>query len=153
MRARERAIRSRPWIACLKDQRGASALEFALVVSLLLLLVFGIVQFGMAWHTKQGLQAAAREGARIASLPGATLDEVATRAGESLSLIDAADVSCPSPDVGEYCVEITPSINVPCLDRSGEEVAVEVSSKVQIAIPLWESPELDLSGRGVYRCE
>lgn len=44
-------------------------MEFALVVIPLLLILFGIVGFGMTLWSYQGLQAAAREGARVASLP------------------------------------------------------------------------------------
>jgi Flp pilus assembly protein TadG len=43
--------------------------EFALVLVILMLLVVGIVEFGRVWNMYQILANAAREGARLASLP------------------------------------------------------------------------------------
>lgn len=48
--------------------RGVAVLEFALVVPVLLLLVFGITEFGRAWMTKNIMTQAAREGARYAAV-------------------------------------------------------------------------------------
>ena len=45
----------------LKDETGQNLIEFALVVPMLLLLVFGIAEFGRAWMTKSILTGAARE--------------------------------------------------------------------------------------------
>jgi Flp pilus assembly protein TadG len=49
-----------------RDDRGAAAVEFALVMPILLLLLFGIIEFARAWNVRQTLTDAAREGARIA---------------------------------------------------------------------------------------
>jgi hypothetical protein len=48
------------------DQRGAAALEFALVLPVLLVLVFGVFEFGLLWNASQVITDAAREGARRA---------------------------------------------------------------------------------------
>jgi hypothetical protein len=47
-----------------KENRGASMVEFAIVLPLLLLLVFGIIEFGLIVYNKQILTNACREGAR-----------------------------------------------------------------------------------------
>ncbi len=47
---------------------GTAAVEFALVVPLLLLLVFGIIDFGRAYQAKVELTHAAREGVRVWAL-------------------------------------------------------------------------------------
>jgi Flp pilus assembly protein TadG len=77
-----------------RDERGAAAVEFALVLPVIILLLFGIIEFGRAWNVKQVLTDAAREGARVAAvnngvLPAGDLDplvrttvaEAAQRAG------------------------------------------------------------------------
>jgi hypothetical protein len=48
-------------------ERGAAMVEFALVVVILMLLVFGIIEFSLAWNTKSQAQGAVRAGGRIAS--------------------------------------------------------------------------------------
>lgn len=45
--------------------RGQGLVEFALVVPLFLLLLFGMVEFGRAWMTKNIITGAAREAVRI----------------------------------------------------------------------------------------
>lgn len=50
--------------ARLRNDRGASAVEFALVSLLLFTLIFGIVQYGLYFWQLQGGAAAAREAAR-----------------------------------------------------------------------------------------
>ena len=48
--------------------RGAAAVEFALVVPLLILLIFGSIEFGLAVNARTMVGNAAREGVRMASL-------------------------------------------------------------------------------------
>lgn len=52
----------------LHDDGGASALEFALVAPILILLVMGIVEFGVLYQAQLALTHAAREGARLAAV-------------------------------------------------------------------------------------
>jgi Flp pilus assembly protein TadG len=60
-------------------QRGASVVEFAIIAPLLLSMLLGVIDFGVAYSENISLQAAAREGARqgitngdvIASVTGA----------------------------------------------------------------------------------
>jgi Flp pilus assembly protein TadG len=56
--------------------RGAVAVEFALLLPLLLLLLFGIVDFGRALNAQITITQAAREGARLEAL---NLPNVVTR--------------------------------------------------------------------------
>lgn len=76
------------------SERGAAAVEFALVVPLLLLLIFGIISYGMMLSFRQGLTQAASEGARAAAV---TLVE-ANRKSAAASAIDQVmssySVSC-----------------------------------------------------------
>ncbi|MGZ5213931.1 MAG: TadE family protein, partial [Actinomycetota bacterium] len=47
-----------------RDEDGAAAVEFAIVASLFFMLVFGIIDFGFAFHSWNNAANAAREGAR-----------------------------------------------------------------------------------------
>jgi Flp pilus assembly protein TadG len=53
-----------------RSERGAALIEMALTLPLLLLVTMGAVEFGRAYQHWQVLTNAAREGARIAVLPG-----------------------------------------------------------------------------------
>lgn len=51
-----------------RDDNGASAVEFALVLPLLVLLLFGIISYGVMLSFRQSLSQAAAEGARAAAV-------------------------------------------------------------------------------------
>jgi Flp pilus assembly protein TadG len=50
-------------------ERGSEMLEFAFVVTLLMLLLLGVVTFARAYNIYQSITRAAREGARVAAMP------------------------------------------------------------------------------------
>lgn len=52
----------------MNNQKGATAVEFALIFPLLVMILFGIFQFGIAYNNWIALTHAAREGARLASV-------------------------------------------------------------------------------------
>jgi Flp pilus assembly protein TadG len=127
-----------------RAERGAAAVEFAIILPVLVLIVFGIVQFSIQYNRQQGLHAAAREGARLASLPQTTQDEIGDRVTDALEGI-SFDTS-PT-------VSVSPSATQPCDQRSGETVVVTVQTTSDVDIPLWGSQTVDLTGRGEFRCE
>ena len=51
-----------------RGERGAAAVEFALVVPILLILVFGIIQYGVYFWSSQGASDIARSAARLSSV-------------------------------------------------------------------------------------
>jgi Flp pilus assembly protein TadG len=69
----------------LRSESGQALLETALVVPLLLIVSVGIFEFGRAYQTWQVLTNAAREGARIAVLPGTDDASVTSRVRTYLS--------------------------------------------------------------------
>jgi Flp pilus assembly protein TadG len=69
-----------------RSERGAALLEMALTLPLLLLVCVGILEFGRAYQTWQVLTNAAREGARIAVLPGMDDTAVRTRVREYMAI-------------------------------------------------------------------
>ena len=73
------------------SERGVALLEVALTLPILLLVAIGIFEFGRAYQTFQILTNAAREGARIAVLPGIDDDAVEERVQEYLAAGQLAD--------------------------------------------------------------
>ena len=79
-----------------RTDRGAAAVEFALVLPLLVMLIFGIVDFGRMLNAKITLTEAAREGARAASLIGRDAGVARAREAAEGYDIDKPDVrGCP----------------------------------------------------------
>ncbi len=82
------AVRSRRNTRRRPTERGAAAVEFALVFPLLILLVFGVVEFGAAWSQSTDVRHGAREAARLAAVDYNPLDE--TGADQINTIIAAA---------------------------------------------------------------
>jgi Flp pilus assembly protein TadG len=62
-----------------RSERGAELVEMAIVTPILLLLVFGIVDFGFLFQRYVVLTNAAVEGARVATMPGYTSADAEAR--------------------------------------------------------------------------
>lgn len=103
------------------NRRGQGLVEFALILPLFLLLLFGMVEFGRALMTKNILTGAAREAVRKAAVQpdSATAISVAqTRAQEVLNSagIYGATVSVSDNNVGtEPTVEVSVSYQFPII--------------------------------------
>lgn len=68
--------------ARLRSARGAELVEFALVMPLLLLMVAGLIDVGFMFSQYTVVTNAAREGARVAAVPGWVEDDVTARVNE-----------------------------------------------------------------------
>ena len=62
-----------------RHEAGSALIEFALALPVLLLVMCGIFDFGFLFQRYEVLTNAAREGARMAALPGYTEDQVKSR--------------------------------------------------------------------------
>ena len=62
-----------------RSEDGAELVEFALVLPMLLLVVLGIAEFGFMFQRYEVITNAAREGARVAVLPGYSTADVQNR--------------------------------------------------------------------------
>ena len=64
----------------IKDQKGGALIEFAIVLPVLVLLVIGIIEFGLLVYNKHIIANASREGVRAAIVVGVdSLDDAAIR--------------------------------------------------------------------------
>jgi Flp pilus assembly protein TadG len=88
--------------------RGAAAVEFALVVPLLITLIFGAIEFGLAVQARTMVANAAREGVRVASLGGTDADArlAVTTALVGITSAGPAVIttSCTVPTTLQSCV-------------------------------------------------
>ncbi|WP_029433861.1 TadE/TadG family type IV pilus assembly protein [Blastococcus sp. URHD0036] len=124
----------------IRDERGASAVEFALILPILLLLVLGIVEFGRGFQVSGTLSAAAREGVRVMALQN---DPAAARAA-ARSVASSLD-----PALTNAQITITPSS---CPTTPG---TTTVRMTITYDLPLmtgWFGTSVDLHGTGVMRC-
>lgn len=76
--------------ACRREEEGAELIEFVVVFPILMLILAGILDFGMMFRSYEVVTNAAREGARVAILPGYQEADVQLRVQEYL---DAAGLS------------------------------------------------------------
>lgn len=81
-------------------ERGQAVLELALVLPLLLVIVFGITEFGRAWMTMNVLTSAAREGCRLAVVTAPDESQVMARVEEicAAANITPTSVTVVGPD-------------------------------------------------------
>jgi Flp pilus assembly protein TadG len=68
-----------------RDSSGQALVEMALATPLLLVLLVGILELGQGWRASQAITHSAREGARLAIVPGTSQQEVTQRIHEVLS--------------------------------------------------------------------
>ncbi len=89
-----------------KSNKGNAVLELALVLPLLLLILFGITEFGRAIMTTNMLNSAAREGARLAAV---SLEADSLRVKDRVKeVLSAAAID---PDKVQVQVEYLPANN------------------------------------------
>ncbi|MBS4213279.1 MULTISPECIES: TadE/TadG family type IV pilus assembly protein [Neobacillus] len=92
----------------MKSEKGQSLVEFALVLPVLLLLLFGIVDFGRILHAYLTIDHAGREAARAASIGSANIEQVAVENAVGISLTTGnVKVTKGSPTSNDVTIAIT----------------------------------------------
>lgn len=81
-------------------EKGQSLVEFALLLPILVVIVFGIIEFGQLWMTVNILTGAAREGARVAAVTAPDAGQVRNAVQSVLNgaNINKASISISGPD-------------------------------------------------------
>lgn len=120
--------------------RGAASVEFAVLLPLLLLLVFGIIDLGRALNVQISLTHATREGVRASALGG---EDVAAVVRDAVG-----------PLVNVTAVTVTACSNPP---TAGQRTTVTATARVDFATPLGaflpgNTTGIDVSSRGSTRC-
>jgi Flp pilus assembly protein TadG len=134
----------------LRDEDGAAAVEFALIVGLLAVLIFGLLEYGLAFWQVQNLRSAAREGARVAAVRGDATEVrshmVASAAGSlSGSWTYTQNRTCDGSDANDG-QEVTITI-------TNSSLSGAVQDAFQVSIPFLPPLQLNPVLRGSFRCE
>jgi Flp pilus assembly protein TadG len=110
----------------LKSQKGQALVEMAFILPLLLMVLFGIIDFGRVFHAYLTLDHAGREGARLASLQGDNSD-IQTRINSTATGLDT----------GKLIVSLDP------IDKSkrlsGTDVTVKLTYTIDFLTPFINS--------------
>jgi Flp pilus assembly protein TadG len=98
-------------------ERGASAVEMALVAPFLILILLGIIEFGYLFGEYNEVRHAAREGARFAAVSNVALD---MDADTDIDETDVILAICGAIDLTGATIDIA-------LDRSGDAIGDEAT--------------------------
>lgn len=126
------------------DDRAAVAVEFALIMPVLFLILFGTIEFGRVWSQYQVFNGAAREGARCAAVQAGDF----TTCDITERIESAAAPYSPNID--------TLSVDPPsgCTDASiGSNVTVSWVQPLEVNIPFWGDETLSPTIEATFRCE
>jgi Flp pilus assembly protein TadG len=101
----------------MKRERGSVALELAIVAPVLMLLVLGVLQFGLWYHAQNVVETAALEGARVAAAEDGTTGAAKTRAHEVLQagLGQAAEVEGATASIDQDAARVEVTAQLPGL--------------------------------------
>jgi len=88
-----------------KREDGAALVEFALVISLLFLIIFGIIEFGRIFNAQITVTQAAREGARLGVVTSTDIEDTVKERAASV----AASIGVEESDVN---VEVDGNVKV-----------------------------------------
>jgi Flp pilus assembly protein TadG len=130
---------------------GAAAVEFALIAGVLAMLIFGMLQFGLAFFQLQNMRAATREGARLAAVGAPDSDVLAKVESASLGTLPADSsvitiTACPAdPDDSDSArVEV---------DVQDGDLPASVQNIMDVDIPLIPTISINATVYGEFRCE
>jgi hypothetical protein len=100
------------------SQSGAAALEFAIAAPIVLMLIFGLIQFSTILYARAGLQEAVESGARYATIyPAPTDAQIIAKMNSTKFGLQASRITGPTfvhgTTSGVSYVDITMSYSVP----------------------------------------
>lgn len=147
-----------------RTDRGAAAVEFALVVPILILVLIGIVNFGFVLAQQISLNNAARQAARYAVVDGPTCGDIQNEgmlAAETLGMkISKGTVPTPVVARGQGASYSAAPCPKPCAgSKSGDSIKVTMTRSGAANSWVITAPPFNLiavptvQGVGVMRCE
>jgi Flp pilus assembly protein TadG len=133
-----------------KNEKGQSAVEFALVLPLLLLVLLGMAEFGWMFNAKISTNSAAREAARVRAVLGYTADSSKEAEFEAKAALAAKSALGSTIDPSKVTVTFTYDID---LSESKMYVLVNVDGMVTPLIGFFYSGDQSVEGEASMRIE
>ncbi len=118
-----------------QGERGAAVIEFAILLPLLILILFGTVEFGRGYNAKSTLTHASREGVRVLALDS----------GDAAATARAAAPSLDGSQIG-----VSTAGGSPC--TPGQPVSVTLTYPFSYTIPLFGEGTITLTETATMRC-
>ena len=120
------------------------AVEFALLSVILLTIVLGVIQFGIALSKLEVYVSAAREGARYAAVH---CRPEATTCTQPLIAARVTQAANGNPIGG------SPDADIDCSISPGQPVTVSWDQQIPVEIPLLPDMTFTMNVAGTFRCE
>lgn len=134
-----------------RRERGAAAVEMAIVLPLLLLILGGVVEFGRAMFLQNMATNAAREGARMRAL-GYTTAEAGARVDDAMIGLSPASFTVTYGLVQGSPGVLTANADCPTTPLISDRQRVTVSPSFAYIFPLPGVPTPTLSSQAEMRC-
>lgn len=137
-----------------RKQDGAAAVEFALILPLIVIILFATTEFGIAMAKWEDYESAAREGARYAAVrcqPRRAGDPVSGPCTKSM-IVRAINEASSSLALTDASVTVSPA-DLNCSLHPGVPISVSWQQTFTFEVPLLAIAPRVRTIKGVFRCE
>lgn len=142
-----------------RQEDGAAAVEFALLLPLIVIILFATTEFGINMAKWEDYESAAREGARYAAVscePRQTGDSTTGPCTKAM-IVRAINNAASSPPIAESDLTVTTatpgSMDCSLPTNRGNPIAVQWQQTFTFDIPLLTIGSRVRTIKGVFRCE
>ncbi len=138
-----------------QGEQGAAVVEFALVLPILMMFLFGIVEFGRGYNARIELTAAVREGARTAALFGPSCPPPTVPIQTFPACLNTAVVRTvrnAAPGLTSSQIQVPAPTPCPADAPTGTNARVRATYPFRYDIPFVGSRQATLTATGVMQC-
>lgn len=128
------------------SERGAVAVEFALLAPVLIMILLGIMEFGRAYNTQLTLTSAAREGVRVMAID----DDEGTALAAVTNSADTLTPALRATDIAIAFQAIPPTTPAPTECAPGRQVTVTINYTLNTMTGI--AGPFTMKGRGTMLC-
>lgn len=137
-----------------RDETAAAAVEFALVLPILVAFLFGIIAFGVIFAQDLALGNSARQAARFGVVEGRTCADLMREIDDSVDTIgidDSGDLTrvAITRNGGSACGDEGPCTGA----AEGDSIRVVLTYRASPMVPVPGVDTVEITGEGQFRCE